>query len=508
MSDGKEFSISDEIYSLEEIYAVALHRKKISLSRSVREKISRGHEFVKSVSISDKLSYGINTGFGSLCTTRIPAEQLSELQHKHLLSHACGVGVIVPELLSRIMVVIKLLTFRSGNSGVSLPTVDRIVDMWNRGIVGAVPKKGTVGASGDLAPLAHLALPLIGLGQVWSDGKLRPSAEVLVEKGLEPIVLGPKEGLCLTNGVQYINACATYEILRARRLLKVADVCAAMSFQGFSAARSPFDQLVHTTTLHEERRQVAENLRFCTEGGDHYAQKFSNPAAEDPYSFRCAPQVHGAVRQAIDFATTTVHKECNSVSDNPLVFTDEQKILTAGNLHGQSTAFALDFSAIAMSELGSISERRTYQLLSGQNGVPPFLIDSAGVNSGFMIVQYTSASLVNENKCMATPASIDTIPTCHLQEDHVSMGGTAAYKLSTIVENCHTILAIELLCACQAIDLNRKLRLSPVGERLRDAFRKVVPFVVEDVLMSSLIDSSIEFIESSAELEEIIVQLK
>lgn len=508
MSDNNTFIISDKVYPLEEIFTAARSRRPLALTEQVRRAIADGHEFVRATSVSDKLVYGINTGFGSLCTTKIGREQLSELQHKHLLSHACGVGKIVPELVSRLMIIIKLLTFRGGHSGISTTVVDRIIELHNRGIIGAVPEKGTVGASGDLAPLAHLALPLVGLGQVWVAGRLRPSAEVLAEHGLQPLVLGPKEGLCLTNGVQYINARAANELIAARRLLKLADLCAAMSFQGFSAARSPFDKLVHLTTHHPQRRQVADNLRLCTADGDHYAQKFSHPAAEDPYSFRCAPQVHAAIRQTIDFASQVIEQECNSVSDNPLVFAAERQILTAGNLHGESTAFALDFSAIALSELSNISERRTYQLLSGQNGVPPFLVESAGVNSGFMIVQYTSASLVNENKVLATPASIDTIPTCHLQEDHVSMGGTSAYKLATIVENCHTVLAIELLCACQAIDLNKELRLSPLGKRVHEAFRKVVPYVKEDVLMSELIRAAVDFVAPSGELDHVLQELQ
>jgi histidine ammonia-lyase len=508
MSDNNAFVISDKVYSLEEIFAAASGRRPLAVSGEVRRAIQDGHEFVGETAMSEKLAYGINTGFGSLCTTRIPREQLSELQHRHLLSHACGVGKIVPELISRLMIIIKLLTFRGGHSGISMATVDRMIELWNRGIIGAVPEKGTVGASGDLAPLAHLALPLVGLGQVWVDGRLQPAAEVLSESGLQPLVLGPKEGLCLTNGVQYINARATNEMIAARRLVKLADLCAAMSIQGFSAARSPFNHLVHTTTYHAERRQVAANLRWCTEGGDHYAQEFSNPAAEDPYSFRCAPQVHAAIRQTIDFATRVTQQECNSVSDNPLVFATEREILTAGNLHGESTAFAMDFSAIALSELSNISERRTYQLLSGQNGVPPFLTESAGLNSGFMIVQYTSASLVNENKCLATPASIDTIPTCHLQEDHVSMGGTSAYKLATISENCRTVLAIELLCACQAIDLNKRLRTSAVGRQVHQAFRKTVPYVKDDVLMSDLIRAAVDFVCQSRELENVLQELQ
>jgi histidine ammonia-lyase len=501
------FQIEDKNYSLAEIVH-ASRARHLTLSRGVLDNIAASSRFVKEIAASDQILYGINTGFGSLCTTRIPAEDLSRLQHNHLLSHACGVGELVPESVSRVMVIVKLLTFRGGHSGVSPETVQRILELWNAGIVGAVPRKGTVGASGDLAPLAHLALPLIGLGQVWQRGTLRSAADTLREIGLTPLRLGPKEGLCLTNGVQYINSQAALALLESRRLLKVADLCAAMSYQGFSAARSPFAALVHTTTQHPERRDVAYNLRLCTEGSNHFSQTHSNPAAEDPYSFRCAPQVHGAVRQTIDFASTLIERECNSVSDNPLVFAEHREVLTAGNLHGESTAFAMDFSAIAMSELANIAERRTYQLLSGQNGVPAFLVKRAGVNSGFMIVQYTSASLVNENKVLATPASIDTIPTCHLQEDHVSMGGTSAHKLQTILENCRIILGIELLCACQAIDLNPELTLSPLATDIHAAFRQRVAFVEDDVLMSELIQSAVAFLTESPVLERALAELR
>lgn len=508
MIRGDYIEITHKFYSIEDISKAAASGLPIRLSPEVARKIDEGRDYVMKIASSEDFAYGINTGFGSLCTTKVDQSELSALQHNHLLSHACGVGMIVPELLSRIVVLVKLLTFRSGNSGIGRETLDRVIDLWNQGVVGAIPQKGSVGASGDLAPLAHLALPLIGQGEVWMDGHLIPASEALSRLGMAPVQLGPKEGLCLTNGVQYINGYGVMSLVRAQRLLRLADLCAAMSIQGFCTANTFYDALIHRTSHHPERSVCASNITALTQGSNHYALPQCNAAKEDPYSFRCAPQVHGAVRQVIDFATSSIAKECNSVSDNPLVFPEADKLLTGGNLHGQATAFALDFAAISMSELANISERRTYQLLSGQNGLPDFLISRPGVNSGFMVVQYTSAALVNENKVMSTPASIDTIPTCHLQEDHVSMGGTSAYKLVTVLDNCEIILAIEFLCACQATQLNEGLVLSEPAERLLNAFRKTVPFLEHDLLMSDLINKTHVFLASSPEVNAVLETLE
>ncbi|AZC24468.1 HAL/PAL/TAL family ammonia-lyase [Pseudomonas sessilinigenes] len=487
MSAAIPIIIDARFFSPEDLVAAARSGCSLRLDPGVVDNIDRAHRFVLEIAGSDALHYGINTGFGSLCTTHIDPADLSTLQHNLLKSHACGVGAPVTEEISRLVTLIKLLTFRSGNSGVSLSTVTRIVDLWNHGVVGAIAKKGTVGASGDLAPLAHLFLPLIGLGEVWHRGVLRPSAQVLQELGLAPLTLQPKDGLCLTNGVQYLNALGALATVRAKRLVALADLCAAMSMMGFSAARSFVDPQIHQTCLHPERSQVARHLRLLTQGSNHADLPHCNPAMEDPYSFRCAPQVHGAARQVVGYLENIIGNECNSVSDNPLVFPDTRQILTCGNLHGQSTAFALDFAAIGISDLSNISERRTYQLLSGQNGLPGFLVAKPGLNSGFMIAQYTSAALLNENKVLSNPASVDTVPTCHLQEDHVSMGGTSAYKLETVLDNCETILAIELLTACQAIDMNPGLQLSERGRKVHAAVREEIPFVREDQLMADLI---------------------
>jgi histidine ammonia-lyase len=477
-------AVSLNFYTLEDLQTLVEERPKLRLSPEVARAIDEGARYIQRIADQDRHIYGVNTGFGSLCETRVNPNQMSALQHKHLMSHACGVGEIMPERISRFAMLIKLLTFRSGRTGISLDVVNRLIDFWNNDSIPAMPKKGTVGASGDLAPLAHMALPVIGLGKVYLQGEVRDTASVLDELGWEPLTLKPKEGLALTNGVQYINAIAADCLLKIGELIKSADVISALSMQGFSTANTFYQRILHETSWHEERRAVAANMLKLLAGSNHFQLSNCNKAMEDAYSFRCAPQVHAAVRQTFAFAKTIVEKECNSVSDNPLFFPETDQVLCGGNLHGESTAFALDFMAIALSELANISERRTYQLLSGQHGLPSFLVSDPGLDSGLMIVQYTSAALVNENKVLATPASIDTIPTCQLQEDHVSMGGTSAYKLMQIVSNSEYVLAIELLTAVQAIDLNKELQLSPITAGIVRDFRQTIPFLAEDRVQS------------------------
>jgi histidine ammonia-lyase len=477
-------------YTTDDLTTIARDKPRLSLAPDVAKRIGAGADYVARIADQDRHIYGVNTGFGALCETRIPPDRMSDLQHKHLMSHACGIGPTMPEHVSRLAMLVKLLTFRAGHSGISARVVDRMLDMWNADLIPTIPKKGTVGASGDLAPLAHLALPLIGLGSVYRDGEVVPAQTALAAMDWQPVRLGPKEGLALTNGVQYINALAADAVQRCAELTRVADLLAALSIQAFSCAETFYQRILHETSLHEERQVVAGNLRALLAGSNHHTLPGCNVAKEDPYSFRCTPQVHAAVRQTLAHATRVIENECNSVSDNPLFFPAQDQVILGGNLHGESTAFVLDFLAIAMSELANISERRTYQMLSGQHGLPSFLAASPGLDSGLMIPQYTSAALVNENKVLATPASIDTIPTCQLQEDHVSMGGTSAYKLQQILGNCEYVLAIELMTAAQAIDLNPALRLSAATEPVVTRFRQDVPFLAEDRLQSADIERS------------------
>lgn len=491
MNNSKEIHyISSKFYTLADLSKLLELRPILKLHREVEDKIEAGARFVAQKSMEDRYIYGTNTGFGALCETRVEAEEMETLQHNLILSHSVGIGEIVGERISRLTMLNKLLTFRTGHTGITISIVKRLLDFWNHDIIPAIPRKGTVGASGDLAPLAHMAQPLIGIGKVHYRGQIVEAAKVLNEMSWEPIRLRPKEGLALTNGVQYISAIAADCLMQIEELKKCADVLAALSSQAFSASQTFYQILYHKTSYHEERHTVSGNLMKLLDGSNHFELPTCNKAMQDPYSFRCIPQVHGAVRQAFRFCTEVIEKECNGVSDNPLFFPEQDEILFGGNLHGESPALALDFLAIALSELANISERRTYQLLSGDRGLPDFLVKHSGLNSGFMIAQYTSAALVNENKVLCTPASVDTIPTCQLQEDHVSMGGTSAYKLCQIVENSEYIFAIELLIAAQAIELNEGLRLSPITQKIFDEFRKNIPFLEKDREMSADIEKS------------------
>jgi histidine ammonia-lyase len=478
-----EHRITLDFYSLDTLRDLVERRPRLGLAPEVAEKIRAGADFVQRKAQEDRYIYGVNTGFGSLCETRIGADEMETLQYNHVVSHACGVGDQAEEQVCRLVLLVKLLTFRSGHTGISLDVVHRLLDFWNHDVIPATPKKGTVGASGDLAPLAHMALPLLGMGMVHYRGEIVEAAGVLREKGWEPLRLKVKEGLALTNGVQYINAVGARCLIEIEELVRVADLIAALSIQSFSASWTFYQAAYHETSYHPERGVVAANLRKLLAGSNHFELPTANRSLQDPYSFRCLPQVHAAVRQAVTHARTTIERECNSVSDNPLFFPELDLILFGGNLHGESTAICLDLLAIAVSELSNISERRGYQLLSGCRGLPDFLVRKPGVNSGFMIVQYTAAALVNENKVFSTPASIDTIPTSQLQEDHVSMGGTSAHKLMEIIRNCEYVLGIELLIAAQAVELNQGLRLSPATQGVHATIReRIAPLDVDRVM--------------------------
>ncbi|MEQ1501668.1 MAG: aromatic amino acid ammonia-lyase [Myxococcota bacterium] len=487
-----------QVYTLRALGALIDTRARIALSPEVRRCIADGAAFVARKCQEERYIYGVNTGFGSLCERRVEPDELELLQYNHVVSHACGVGEWVPERLSRLVVLIKLLTLRTGHTGIGVDTVEAMLELYNRDLVPAIPKRGTVGASGDLAPLAHLALPLLGLGHVHHDGRVVAAAEPLAAAGIRPIRLGPKEGLALTNGVQYINAIAVDCLLELRSLVGAADVVACLSLQAFSASRTFYQPLYQGTSLHVDRMTVAHNLCRLLEGSNHWTLPTANRSMQDPYSFRCLPQVHAAVRQVYHFALQTIEREINGVSDNPLFFPEQDQILFGGALHGESTAMAMDFLAIATCELASISERRTQQLLSGERGLPDFLVTKPGVNSGLMVAQYTSAALVNECKVLGSPASVDTIGTCQQQEDHVSMGGTSGYKLQQVLENCRTVLAIELLTAAQAVDLARGLELSPVTRDVHAAFRREVRFLDVDRVLADDINCATRFVATHA----------
>jgi histidine ammonia-lyase len=436
--------------------------------------------------------YGINTGFGSLYNVTIPPEDLSQLQHNLVMSHACGAGARVRPAIVKLMLLLKAQSLSYGHSGVQLETVQRLIDMFNEDILPVVYEQGSLGASGDLAPLAHLSLPLIGLGEVLYEGRIRPAAEVWAEKGWKPIRLQSKEGLALLNGTQFMSAHAVWSLLKAMRLSQWADRIGALSLDAYDGRIEPFLPLTHQLRPHVGQIETGERFVALLEGSELIRRPKEH--VQDPYSFRCIPQVHGAVKDNIHYVQSVIENEINSATDNPNIFPDEDMIISAGNFHGEPIAIPMDALAIALSELASISERRTYQLIHGLRGLPKYLVANPGLNSGFMIPQYTAASIVSQNKGLCWPASCDSIPSSQGQEDHVSMGSNSATKLVRIADNVETVLAIELFNAAQAMDFRRPARTSPQLERILADYRKEVPFLAEDGFMQPLIDKSVQFI--------------
>lgn len=441
--------------------------------------------------------YGINTGFGSLCNVRIADDELSQLQENLVCSHACGMGDEVPEDIVRWMLLLKAHGLGRGYSGVRVEIVQRLIDFYNLGISPVVYELGSLGASGDLAPLAHLSLPIFGKGKVRYKGVVREAAEVLKETGLEPIPLAAKEGLALLNGTQFMSSHAVWCLIKSRQLSAWADVIGALSAEGFMAKDEPFKHPIHRVRPHKGQIATAQRILSLLQGSA--IQAMPKQQVQDPYSFRCMPQVHGASKDVIDMVSGIVETEINSVTDNPIVFHDEDAIMSGGNFHGQPLALNLDFLAIAVAELANISERRTYLLISGQRNLPPFLAPEAGVNSGFMIAQYTAAAIVSQSKQLCTPASVDSIVSSNGQEDHVSMGANAATKLRRVVMNVQRVLAIELLTAAQAIDFRRPATSSPALEKLYTAFRKEISFMATDRLLHDDLIKAEQFLNQDAE---------
>lgn len=436
--------------------------------------------------------YGVTTGFGSLCNISIPQEDLSQLQHNLVMSHACGTGERVRSEIVKMMILLKVQSLSYGYSGVQLETVQKLIDMFNNDILPLVYQQGSLGASGDLAPLAHLCLPLIGMGEVEYKGQVRKSVDVWKELGWEPIRLRSKEGLALLNGTQFMSAHAVWSLIQAERLSDWADKIGAMSLDAYDGRIEPFYPEVHEVRPHQGQIETAAHIRQLLEGSEIIKQKKVH--VQDPYSFRCIPQVHGASKDTIRYVKSVIETEINSATDNPTVFPDKDLIISAGNFHGQPIALPMDMLTLALSELSNISERRIYKLISGQRNLPNFLVAKPGLNSGFMIPQYTAASIVSQSKGLCMPASADSIPSSQGQEDHVSMGSNAATKLVRVVENTERVLAIELFNAAQALEFRRPLRSSWAIEKIFAKYRKVVPFIDDDTYMHPLIEKSIEFI--------------
>ena len=467
--------------------------KPVALSEELRRRIVRCREYLdRKIKDSDQPVYGITTGFGSLCGISVGGDELSQLQRNLVMSHSCGTGEQVPSEIVRLMLLLKIRSLSYGYSGVRMGTVERLIDFYNNGILPVVYRQGSLGASGDLAPLAHLSLPLLGLGEVEHDGRRRPSAEVLEEFGWKPLELQSKEGLALLNGTQFMSAYGVQAVIDARRLSDWADRIGALSLDAFDGRIEPFYDEVHVIRAHPGQLATARAVRSLLEGSEliHRPKKH----VQDPYSFRCMPQVHGATKDTIDYVAGVLETEINSPTDNPTIFPDEDMIISAGNFHGQPIALAMDFLAIALAELGSISERRIYKLISGSRGLPHFLVANPGLNSGFMIPQYTAASIVSQSKGLCMPASVDSIPSSQGQEDHVSMGANAATKLRRVVLNTERVLAIELFNAAQALEFRRPARTSPALENLVADYRRRVPFIDNDTVMYPYIEASVQFL--------------
>ena len=488
------YKIGEQMLSISVIAEIIAEDKELALGSEAKKKINKCRDYLdKKIEQSDMPIYGINTGFGALCNNKIINDDLGKLQKNLVLSHACGTGDKVPNEIVKIMLLLKVQSLSYGYSGVQLETIERLIAMFNNNILPVIFQQGSLGASGDLAPLAHLSLPLLGEGKVVVDGKEVATKSIMKANKWKAIELQSKEGLALLNGTHFMGAYGVWSLLKAQKLSYMADMIGAISLEAFDGRSECFDELIHLVRSHTGQLRSAENIRDFLVGSE--IQEAEKVHVQDPYSFRCMPQVHGASKDVIAHVKDVFTTEINSVTDNPIIFIKEDKIISGGNFHGQPLAMAMDYLAIGMSELGSISERRIYQLISGQRGLPAFLVANSGLNSGMMIPQYTVASIVSQNKQLCTPASVDSIVSSNGQEDHVSMGANAATKLYRVLENTERILAIELLNAAQAIAF-RNLKSSDFIESILDIYRNEVAFLDSDRILHDDIESSIAFLQN------------
>ena len=489
----KSYYIGKAELTIDDLEWIITHDITLKLSDKAKKRIVRCRTY-----LDDKMEreaapiYGINTGFGSLCNKTISKTELNTLQENLVMSHACSVGKEVSATIVRLMLLLKAHALSKGYSGVQLATVERMIDFYNYNIVPIVYDKGSLGASGDLAPLANLFLPLIGVGEVYYEGEKRAVESVLDELNWKPIQLQSKEGLALLNGTQFMAAYGVLAIIKAKQLSKCADLVASISLDAFDGLIDPFDEKLHRLRPHKGQIETSKNIRRFLEGSELIAREKKH--VQDPYSFRCVPQVHGASKDAISYVCSVLITEINSVTDNPTIFPDEDEIISGGNFHGQPLAITFDFLALALAELGNISERRTAQLILGNRGLPEFLVVNSGLNSGFMIPQYAAASIVSQNKMYCYAASSDSIVSSNGQEDHVSMGATAAIKLIEIIDNLKLILSIELMNAAQAMEFRRPMKSSPYIEKILSAYRKEVPFIDKDIVMHKEIEKTVLFL--------------
>ncbi|TAE50145.1 MAG: histidine ammonia-lyase [Bacteroidetes bacterium] len=482
--------------SPDQLYAAFRSKTPVRLSESARLRIQHCRNYLEErLESGQDIMYGINTGFGYLCDKVIAPGDLRQLQLNLLRSHACGLGAEVPADIVRLMLLLKVQSLAYGHSGVCVPTAERLLSFYNHSVLPVVYTQGSLGASGDLAPLAHLCLPLIGEGEVRIGEEIMPSAEMLKRMNWQPVSLEAKEGLALLNGTQFMLAYGIYLIMNGLRLAKLADKIAALSLDAFGCRPDPFHPALHRIRPHAGQQEVASRIRAWMSESPMMQQPKNQ--VQDPYSFRCIPQVHGATYDTLQHVYRVLETELNSVSDNPNIFPEEDLVLSGGNFHGQPLALALDFLAIALAELASISERRSYQLLSGSRGLPLFLVANPGLNSGLMIAQYTAASIVSQNKQYCSPASIDTIPSSNNQEDHVSMGANAAVKCLQVLDNLEKVLSIELLCASQALHFREPSASSPELQRWVEEYRALVPPVSEDRYLHHDIVQGIAFLRAA-----------
>lgn len=492
----KIHQITNDFLSFEKINMIVSQGMTLELSADSKSRIEKCRHYLdQKMNDIEKPIYGVTTGFGSLCNISISIEDLGQLQQNLVMSHACGLGDEVPREIVKLMLLLKIQALSLGHSGVQLQTVERLIGFFNHNVIPVVYQQGSLGASGDLAPLAHLSLPLLGMGEVYFEGVLCDASEVNKKFNWSPIVLKSKEGLALLNGTQFMSSYATYLVMKAQKLSNYADLIGAISLEAYDGRIEPFHPLVHQIRPHRGQLKTAQNFNNLLNGSEIIVQPKAH--VQDPYSFRCIPQVHGASKDTIDYVASVVETEINSVTDNPTVFPDEDLVISAGNFHGQPLALALDFLAIAVAEFGSISERRVYQLIAGKRGLPSFLVANPGLNSGFMIPQYTAASIVSQSKTLTMPSSSDSIESSQGQEDHVSMGANAATKTYRIVENTERVLGIELLNATQAFEFRRPLKSSPFIEAFVAQYRNHVPFVENDVVLYPLINESIKFLQNT-----------
>ncbi len=490
------YNISHNAPDLNEIRRIIDNKLKIKLSEEAKEAIVNCRAFLdQHIQSSEDPVYGINTGFGSLYSKNISKEDLEKLQSNLVMSHACGTGPEISSAIVKLMLLLKIQSLSYGYSGIHLNTVERMVAFYNEDILPVIYESGSLGASGDLAPLAHLSLPLLGKGEVYFKGEKISGERLLAKMQWEPIHLKAKEGLALLNGTQFMGAFAVHAITRGEDLLKWANTISAISLDAFDGRIEPFDAKIHKIRNQQGQMDVASDIRQLLDGSEIIKQEKKH--VQDPYSFRCIPQVHGATADTLNFAQSIIERELAGVTDNPNIFPEEGEIISGGNFHGQPLALMLDYLAIALSELGNISERRTYQLVSGSRGLPDFLVMNPGLNSGLMIPQYSAASLVSQNKQLCTPASVDSIVSSNGQEDHVSMGANAGTKLFKVVENVTQILAIEMINASQAIDFRNPLKTSPVLEELIRNFRQEIPLIVDDRILHNDIVNAVKFLKTN-----------